>query len=234
MSFDLCPEWFCVYGHIPSWIDSFLILLVVWDHFPCLVPFEFSVHVFPPWFYLNKFRSSDCMSFVFSVLIKVSIWGPLYFWPPDANSQLIGKDPDARNYWRQKEKRVTGWNGWMASQINWTWTWENFRRWWGTRKSGVLQSMGSQSQTRLGDWTTYIYQSLELLRWYGWRKTNDLKLSSVTPGGSLDIAISEYWNLPGALDLRLRFLFFFPSGMFTYSRDTPPPSWSRTHPVLGN
>ena len=28
-------------------------------------------------------------------------------WPPDANSQLIGKDPDAEKYWRQKEKRVT-------------------------------------------------------------------------------------------------------------------------------
>ena len=25
-------------------------------------------------------------------------------WPPDAKSQLIGKDPDAREDWRQKEK----------------------------------------------------------------------------------------------------------------------------------
>ena len=24
-------------------------------------------------------------------------------WPPDSKSQLIGKDPDARNDWRQKE-----------------------------------------------------------------------------------------------------------------------------------
>ena len=28
-------------------------------------------------------------------------------WPPDANSQLIGKDPDAGKDWRQKEKRVS-------------------------------------------------------------------------------------------------------------------------------
>ena len=28
-------------------------------------------------------------------------------WPPDANSWLIVKDPDARKDWRQKEKRVT-------------------------------------------------------------------------------------------------------------------------------
>ena len=27
-------------------------------------------------------------------------------WPPDAKSQLIGKDPDAGKDWRQKEKRV--------------------------------------------------------------------------------------------------------------------------------
>ena len=28
-------------------------------------------------------------------------------WPPDANSQLIGKDPDAGKDWKQNEKRVT-------------------------------------------------------------------------------------------------------------------------------
>ena len=27
-------------------------------------------------------------------------------WPPDAKSQLIGKDSDADKDWRQKEKRV--------------------------------------------------------------------------------------------------------------------------------
>ena len=28
-------------------------------------------------------------------------------WPPDAKSQLIGKDPDARKHWRHKQKGVT-------------------------------------------------------------------------------------------------------------------------------
>ena len=27
-------------------------------------------------------------------------------WPPDVKSQLTGKDPDAGNGWKQKEKRV--------------------------------------------------------------------------------------------------------------------------------
>ena len=29
-------------------------------------------------------------------------------WPPNAKSQLIGKDPDARKVWRQEEKDTTG------------------------------------------------------------------------------------------------------------------------------
>ena len=28
-------------------------------------------------------------------------------WPPDANSQLIGKEPDPGKDWMQKEKRAT-------------------------------------------------------------------------------------------------------------------------------
>ena len=30
----------------------------------------------------------------------------LQYWPPDAKNQLIGKDPDAGKYWRQKEKEA--------------------------------------------------------------------------------------------------------------------------------
>ena len=35
-----------------------------------------------------------------------------------------------------------GWDGWIASPIQWTWTWTNSRRWWGTGKPGVLQAVG--------------------------------------------------------------------------------------------
>ena len=45
-----------------------------------------------------------------------------------------------------------GWDGWMASPIQWTWTWANSRRWWGTGKPGVLQSMRSQRVRH--DWAT--------------------------------------------------------------------------------
>ena len=46
-----------------------------------------------------------------------------------------------------------GWDGWMASLTQWTWVWTNSRTWWSTRSPGMLQSIGSQSQTRLDDWT---------------------------------------------------------------------------------
>ena len=72
-------------------------------------------------------------------------------WPQDENRWLNGKDLDAGKDWRQEEKRVTGWVGWMASLMQRTWTWAN-SRWWRTRKPGMLQSMWLQSWTLTGDW----------------------------------------------------------------------------------
>ena len=77
------------------------------------------------------------------------------FWSSDANRRLIGKVPSAGIDWGQKEKRaskdemegeegVRGWVGWTASLMQLAWTWANSRRWWGTRRLGVLQSMGFQ------------------------------------------------------------------------------------------
>ena len=46
-----------------------------------------------------------------------------------------------------------GWDGWMASPTQWTWVWVNSGSWQWTRRPGVLQSMGSQSGTRMSNWT---------------------------------------------------------------------------------
>ena len=64
------------------------------------------------------------------------------FWLPDVKSWLTGKDPDAVK--AEGKKGHGRWDGWMASPIQWTWTWANSQRWWWTGKPGVLQSMGSQ------------------------------------------------------------------------------------------
>ena len=50
------------------------------------------------------------------------------------------------------EEDERGWDGWMASPIQWTWVWVNSGSWWWTGRPGVLWSMGSQ---RVGhDWAT--------------------------------------------------------------------------------
>ena len=75
----------------------------------------------------------------------------LILWLPDMNSWLTGKDlTHEKRPWcweRLKAKGEEGsrrWNGWIALSIQWTWTWTNSRRWWGTGRPGMLQSMGSQ------------------------------------------------------------------------------------------
>ena len=64
-------------------------------------------------------------------------------WPPDANSWLTGKDPDAGMI-AVGEGDDRGWDGWMASPTQWTWVWVNSRSWWWTGRPGVLRFMGSQ------------------------------------------------------------------------------------------
>ena len=68
-------------------------------------------------------------------------------WPPDAKNWLC-KRPWC---WERLEAGGKGddrgWDGWMASPTLWTWVWVSSRSWWWTGRPGVLQSMGSQSQT---------------------------------------------------------------------------------------
>ena len=48
-----------------------------------------------------------------------------------------------------------GWDGWMASPIQWTWVWVNFGSWWWTGRPGMLQSMGRKESdmTERLNWT---------------------------------------------------------------------------------
>ena len=76
--------------------------------------------------------------------------------PPDAESWLTGKDPDAG----KKRLRAGGegddreWDGWSASPTPCSWIWAGFRSWWWTGKPSVLQSMGSQRGRH--DWATEL------------------------------------------------------------------------------
>ena len=49
---------------------------------------------------------------------------------------------DYRGQWGEEGGR--GWDVWIASLIQWTWTWANSGRWWGIGRPGMLQSTGLQ------------------------------------------------------------------------------------------
>ena len=73
------------------------------------------------------------------------------FWSPDMNSWLTGKVPDAGKRLKVKgEEGVRGWDGWMTSLMQWTWTWANSRRRWETQKPGVLQPLGRKESDMTG------------------------------------------------------------------------------------
>ena len=76
-------------------------------------------------------------------------------WLPDVKGQLIGKDWCWERLRAGGEGGNRGWDGWMISSTQWTWVWENSRRWWKTGKPAVLQSMESQKVRHdwLSDWT---------------------------------------------------------------------------------
>ena len=74
-------------------------------------------------------------------------------WLPHVKSCLTGKDWCWEGLGAGGEGDNRGSDGWMASLTQWTWVWVNSGSWWWTRRPGVLQFMGSQSRTQLGDWT---------------------------------------------------------------------------------
>ena len=76
-------------------------------------------------------------------------------WPPTWCKELTHwKRP-----WCWERLKVGGWDGWMASPTQWTWVWVNSGSQWWTGRPGVLQSMGSQSQTWLSNWTELNWNS---------------------------------------------------------------------------
>ena len=66
------------------------------------------------------------------------------FWSSDANRQLIGKVPDAGRDCRQKEKRA------LEDEMQWTRTWSNSGKWWGTGRPGMLQALDRKESEMTG------------------------------------------------------------------------------------
>ena len=77
------------------------------------------------------------------LVLKLQYFGHL-MWRADSSEKtlMLGKTEG----WRRERQRMTWLDG---ITTRWTWVWASSGRWWRTGKPGVLQSMGSQSQTWL-------------------------------------------------------------------------------------
>ena len=86
------------------------------------------------------------------LILKLQVFGHLCEKPTH------GKRPSCWERLKAEgEERNRGWDGWMTSLIQWTWTWANSGRWWRTGKPGVPQSIGLRRvRNNFGRWTTKI------------------------------------------------------------------------------
>ena len=121
------------------------------------------IYVFELWCWRRLLRvpwtaRSPNQSILREINPKYSFEGLIWSW----NSSILMIWCEPLTYWKilwcwerlraEGEESFRRWDDWMASPAQWTWTWANFGRWWGTEKPGMLQSMGSQ---RVGhNWTT--------------------------------------------------------------------------------
>ena len=95
-----------------------------------------------------------------------TIWTNLNHWKDwlwNWNSSTLATSWEELTHWKRPwcweglgaggEGGDRGWDGWMASPTRWAWVWVNFGSWRWTGRPGVLRFLGSQSRTRLSDWT---------------------------------------------------------------------------------
>ena len=112
----------------------------------------------------------------------------LILWPPDAKSQLTGKDTDAGKDWRQEEKGMTedemvGWHHWLNGH-----EYDMSGRQWRTEKPGLLQSIVLQRDKteRLNNnnnkmsWTDFLKKDVGHCKLYVYLEHHKAKKEWVT------------------------------------------------------
>ena len=72
--------------------------------------------------------------------LKLQYFGHL-MWTANSleKSLMLGKIEGRRRRGHQRMRwldDIRGWDGWMASPMQWTWTWAKFGRWWGKGRPG--------------------------------------------------------------------------------------------------
>ena len=69
-----------------------------------------------------------------------------------------------------------GWDGWLASRIQWIWVWANSRRYKRTGKPGMLQPM--QSQRAGHNWVTEQQQQQTELSYWDYFRKKKIKITT--------------------------------------------------------
>ena len=130
-------------------------------------------------------------SWIFTGRIDAAAEAPIVY-PPDAKNWLIGKDPDAGEYWRGWQRM--GWLDGITDSIDMSLS--EFQVLVMDKKPGMLQSTGSQSQTRLSNWIdTDWYISPSNLLLLSFLFVPDLYLNSFSLP-SVHCAFGEFaWHL---------------------------------------
>ena len=153
---------------------------------------------------MELLSSQVCCSFVMEILREINPEYSLEGLMLKLKLQYFGQLTHWKSPWCWERLRaegkedVKGWDGWMASLMQWTWTWANSRRWWGTGRPGVLHSLGLQRvKHELGDWTTTIVEkshssSICLVPQIGRSMTGGIPHSQ----GKLEIPSSLYHSYP--------------------------------------
>ena len=151
------PSWDCPPEYIICrcflLFSNCIFILLCWGMFPlCPLCWEFLSYMDAEFCPKKKFFFNfwhDHMIFFSSYLIWYIVW------PLDAKN--IWKDPDAGKDWAGGEGDDRGWDGWMASPIQWTWLCIDSGNWWWTGRPGilwfmVLQRVGHNWATELNCW----------------------------------------------------------------------------------
>ena len=98
------------------------------------------------------------------------------------------------------EEGISGWEGWMASPMQWTWTWANSGRWWGKDRQACYSSWGCKESGMTGwlnnsnNQVTKVYTSQEILL----KQKNLYKVLTFTqkPYCAYHLQTSEWWKEP--------------------------------------
>ena len=126
---------FCIYNYWSTLTDAFELWLENFLEKTLESPLESKIKPVNPkgnqrWIILWKERCWSYSSNTWATWCKqLTHWKRLWCW-----EKLMAEGEEGNRKW----------DGWMVSLIQWTWTWANSKRRWGTGKPDVLQSMELQ------------------------------------------------------------------------------------------